>query len=112
MGIADLVATGLRSAWYDRRQADAKYANNVQITSTHGCEDRSTDDGPFGCGSKNRYQNGTLVSGNMDQTLSNPPCLILSHGHLAGSDVRLMVPLQDCGCQNKESLATLTLHAH
>ena len=32
-----------------------------------------------GCGSKNRYQNGTLVSGNMDQHLRNPCCLILSH---------------------------------
>ena len=26
-----------------------------------------------GCGSKNRYQNGTLASGNMDQNLRNPP---------------------------------------
>ena len=34
---------------------------------------------PNGCGSKNRYQNGTLVSGNMDQNLRNPSCLILSH---------------------------------
>ena len=34
-----------------------------------------------GCGSKNRYQNGTLVSGNMDQTLRNPSCLILSNIH-------------------------------
>ena len=32
-----------------------------------------------GCGSKNRYQNGTLVSGNMDQNLRTPSCLILSH---------------------------------
>ena len=35
----------------------------------------------FGCGSKNRYQNGTLVSGNMDQNPRNPSCLILSHSH-------------------------------
>ena len=28
---------------------------------------------------KKRYQNGTLVSGNMDQNLRNPSCLILSH---------------------------------
>ena len=33
-------------------------------------------------GSKNQYQNGTLVSGNMDQNLRNPSCLILSHTHL------------------------------
>ena len=33
----------------------------------------------FGCGSKKRYQNGTLVSGNMDQNPRNPSCLILSH---------------------------------
>ena len=37
---------------------------------------------PCGCGSKNRYQNGTLVSGNMDQNLRNPSCLILSHTHV------------------------------
>ena len=35
----------------------------------------------FGSGSKNRYQNGTLLSGNMDQNLRNPPCSILSHTH-------------------------------
>ena len=33
----------------------------------------------FGCGSKNRHQNGTLVSGNMDQNLRNHACLILSY---------------------------------
>ena len=31
---------------------------------------------------KNRCQNGTLVSGNVDQNLRNPSCLILSHSHL------------------------------
>ena len=35
-----------------------------------------------GCGSNDRYQNGTLVSGNMDQNLLNPSCLILSHTHV------------------------------
>ena len=35
-----------------------------------------------GCGSRNRCQNGTLVSGNMDQNLRNPPCVILSHTHM------------------------------
>ena len=35
-----------------------------------------------GCGSKNRYQNGTLVSGNMDQNLPTPSRLILSHTQL------------------------------
>ena len=40
-------------------------------------------EGPiFGCGSKNRYQNGTLASGTMDQNLRNPSCLIWSHSHL------------------------------
>ena len=34
---------------------------------------------PNGYGSKNRYQNGTLISGNMDQHLRNPSSLILSH---------------------------------
>ena len=34
---------------------------------------------PYGCGSKNRYQNGTLVSGNMDQNPRNPSWSILSH---------------------------------
>ena len=32
-----------------------------------------------GCGSKNRYQNGTLVNGNMNQNPRNPSCSILSH---------------------------------
>ena len=32
-----------------------------------------------GYGSKNRYHNGTLVSGNMEQNLRSPSCLILSH---------------------------------
>ena len=36
-----------------------------------------------GCGSKNRYQNGTLVSGVMEQNLRNPPWLILSHAQVA-----------------------------
>ena len=35
----------------------------------------------FGSGSRNRYQNGTPVSGNRDQNLCNPSCLILSHTH-------------------------------
>ena len=34
------------------------------------------------CGSKNRYQNETLVSGSMDQNLRNPRSLILSHTRL------------------------------
>ena len=29
----------------------------------------------YGCGSKKRYQTGTLVSGNMGQNLRNPSCL-------------------------------------
>ena len=37
----------------------------------------------IGRGSKNRCQIGTLASGNMDQNLRNPPCLILSHTQLA-----------------------------
>ena len=36
-----------------------------------------------GCGSKDRYQNGTMVSGNMDQTLRNPGSLILTPTHLS-----------------------------
>ena len=36
-----------------------------------------------GCGSKPRYQNGTLVSGNMDQNLRNPSSFILSHTHMS-----------------------------
>ena len=41
---------------------------------------------PCGCGSKNRYQNGTLVSGNMDQNLRKPSCLILSHTQVLGPE--------------------------
>ena len=37
----------------------------------------------FGCGSKNRCQNGTLASGHMGQNPGNPSCLILSQPHLA-----------------------------
>ena len=48
----------------------------------------------FGCGSKTGAKNGTLVSGNIDQNLRNPSCLILSHTHLTvGID-----PLQ-CGAK-------------
>ena len=32
-----------------------------------------------GCGSKNGYQHGTLVSEHMDQNLCNPSWFILSH---------------------------------
>ena len=46
----------------------------------------------YGCGSKNRYQNGTLVSGNMDQNLRNPSCSILSHTHIAPSSGSLRPP--------------------
>ena len=35
-----------------------------------------------GCGSKNRYQHGSLVSGNMDQNLRNPSCLIFCRTHV------------------------------
>ena len=38
--------------------------------------------GPCGWGSKTLSQTGTLVSGNMDQNLRNPSCLILSHTHV------------------------------
>ena len=45
---------------------------------------------PCGCRSKNRYQNETLVSGNMNQNLQNPSWLILSHTHMGLS---LSVPV-------------------
>ena len=45
---------------------------------THAC----------GCGSKNRYLNGTLVSGHIDQNLRNPSCLILSHTHVKQMTIR------------------------
>ena len=38
----------------------------------------------FGCGSNKRHQNGTLVSGNLDQHLRNPGFLILRHCHFWG----------------------------
>ena len=38
-----------------------------------------------GYGSKNRYQNGTVVSGNIDQNLRNPSSLILSHCQMPAS---------------------------
>ena len=45
----------------------------------------------YGHGSKKRCQNGTLVSGNMDQNLRNPSSLILSHCHIhpaTGANIR------------------------
>ena len=46
----------------------------------------------YGCGSKNRYQNGTLVSGNMDQNLHNPSCLILTHSHIQSIQYQSSAP--------------------
>ena len=43
-----------------------------------------------GSGSKNRYQNGTLVRGNMDQHLRNPSCLILSHSQIECQNTALL----------------------
>ena len=42
---------------------------NLLPAASHGCVAQK----------KKKYQNGTLVSGNMDQNLRNPSCLILSH---------------------------------
>ena len=36
---------------------------------------------------KNRCQNGTLLSGNVDQNLRNPSCLILSHTHVLPREI-------------------------
>ena len=47
----------------------------------------------FGCGSKKRYRNETLASGNMDQ--NHPSCLILSHTHLTHS-VKLFAEFEAC----------------
>ena len=44
--------------------------NSTKTSQTHGS------------GSKNRYQNGTLLSGKMDQHLRNPSWLSLSHSHM------------------------------
>ena len=55
-----------------------------------------------GCGSKNWYQNGTLVSGNMDQNLRNPSCLILSHTHIyIYMHIRRIINLALGGCPLK-----------
>ena len=59
-----------------RRQANASKTPFVSLMSIH------IQVYLCGCGSKNRYQNGTLVSRNMDQNLRNPSCLILSHTHV------------------------------
>ena len=45
-----------------------------------------------GCGSNNRYQNGNLVSANMDQDLRNPACLILSHTRIVGLEKVIRLP--------------------
>ena len=41
--------------------------------------------------SKNRYPNGTLASGNMDQNLRNLSWLILSHTLILSNDPRLII---------------------
>ena len=47
----------------------------------------------YGCASKNRYQNGTLVSGNMDQHLRNPSWSILNgFGFLNHLGIRGLLP--------------------
>ena len=55
---------------------------------SHTSSDRGMSCFQYGCGSKNRYQNGTLVSGNMYQNLRNPS----SHTHMA-----LAYPQAFCG---------------
>ena len=53
---------------------------------------KSSLSGSLGCGSKNRYQNGILVSGNMAQNLHNFSCLILSHTHFISNPIWPMLP--------------------
>ena len=36
----------------------------------------------YGCGSKTRYQNGTLVSGNMDQNPRFAPAIVYFFSHI------------------------------
>ena len=62
-----------------KQQWDPYRMNQLLAPGLHG---PSVHRKPYGSGSKNRYQNGTLVSGNMDQNLRTPPCLILSHSHM------------------------------
>ena len=61
----------------------------------------------YGCGSKNRYQNGTLVSGNMHQNLRNPSCSILSHSHIDVSLVCTTYQLETAGICPSVSIGVL-----
>ena len=54
--------------------------------------------GKYGCGSKIGTQNGTLVSGNMDQNLWSPRGLILTHTHTGSlSDIAFSKPKRGQG---------------
>ena len=52
----------------------------------------------YGRGSKNRYQHGALVSGNMDQNLRNPSCFILSHTHIGLKELEWDPGILDSHC--------------
>ena len=49
---------------------------------------------PVGCGSKNRYQNGTLVIGNVEQNLRNPSWLILSYTQFTDKHLCGVLPVK------------------
>ena len=55
---------------FDPNSASRRSRSRLRVES-----ERRWRNPPLGCGSKKRYQNGTLVSGNMGQNLRNPSCL-------------------------------------
>ena len=77
---------------------------HLDSTLYHPCH------GPNGCGSKNRYQNGNLVSGHMHQNLLNPSCLTLSHPQMKppahpGTDLgTALAPWPDASASSSSAL--------
>ena len=67
---------------FSRELQKAARENHSRNDGLYGSSQKASING---CGSTNRYQNGTLVSGNMDQNLRNPSWSILSHAHMEPS---------------------------
>ena len=57
--------------------------------------------GSFSCRSKNRYQNGTLVSGNMDQNLRSNSCWFNFDPHSFQGGFRRFGQPRGWGCEKK-----------
>ena len=99
---AKLRPQGLRNleqliAWKAQHGHQTAYSKRPICLVRYDMTKRHTN----GSGSKNRYRNGTLVSGNMDQNPRNPYRLILSHSQIASSSHEVRCVAERC--ENKWS---------